>query len=184
MIHNDPPIARITPLQNDHNKELPQTDSRIKKKTNQFWLKSSKKPVKDIQDVLDRQRKRVPKFKGYKEDILQMALTTHLDKLQQETKAFWWFHVPNGGKRTRGAGDKLRKQGLKSGVADICIILPQQKVIWIELKAIWGRLEPEQEDFCEAVCELDHKYYVVKGALPQDVIQQTSTILRDNGVLV
>jgi len=180
VIHNDPPIVSETPLQSNLITLVPENDSRIKQKLIRQRLKNSKKPI-NLADAL-KVKKLAPK--GYKEDILQIALAKHLDDLQWHKGGFLWFHVPNGGKRTKSQGDKFRKMGLKSGVPDVCVVLPGQKVIWIELKAIWGSLEDEQKKFRDTVTALDHKFYVVKGAHPIDIAQQASAILRENGVVV
>lgn len=110
-----------------------------------------------------------------------MAMARHLDGLAQN-QAFKWFHVPNGGKRGILTAKKLKAQGVKRGVADVCIILPEQKVIWIELKTQSGTLGIDQKQFCNDITELGHKYYPIYCAHPVDVEQKTNLILRDNGV--
>ena len=47
------------------------------------------------------------------------------------------FHVPNGGKRDAREAARLKKQGVKPGVPDICLPVPRDAYhgLWIELKA-------------------------------------------------
>ena len=35
------------------------------------------------------------------------------------------FHIPNEGKRSRFSGGKMKKEGLKRGVADVCLPVPR-----------------------------------------------------------
>lgn len=51
------------------------------------------------------------------------------------------YHIPNEGKRSQAYGARLRAQGLKSGVPDICLPVPKGKYngLYIELKKIGGK---------------------------------------------
>ena len=60
-----------------------------------------------------------------------------------------WYHVPNGGARTKVAGTKLKAAGVKRGVFDVIICPPHGPDIWIELKAHGNYLSPEQRDWLE-----------------------------------
>ena len=58
------------------------------------------------------------------------------------------FHIPNEGKRTRYSGGKLLAEGLKPGVPDICLPVPNKMYhgLFIEMKA--GRNKPtENQEF-------------------------------------
>lgn len=48
----------------------------------------------------------------------------------------WIFHVPNGGDRDRVIAGRLKSQGVRAGVWDICIPIPCGKWhgAWIEMK--------------------------------------------------
>lgn len=73
------------------------------------------------------------------------------------------FHFPNEGKRSKAFGAHLKKLGMKAGVADIFIAMPNEYYcgLWIELKTSKGVLSHEQSRFlttmsaqgyCTAVC--------------------------------
>ena len=60
------------------------------------------------------------------------------------------FAVPNGGKRCGAEAERLRKEGVKSGVSDL-IILSHGKVIFLEMKKLNGKLSDKQKEFNENV---------------------------------
>ena len=56
------------------------------------------------------------------------------------------YAIPLGGSRNPIEGANLKRQGVRAGVADLCVILPG-KVGWIEVKTEKGRLTAAQKDF-------------------------------------
>ena len=44
------------------------------------------------------------------------------------------FHIPNGGKRHIKTGAKFKAMGTMPGVADMCVIGPDGRTLWLELK--------------------------------------------------
>lgn len=57
------------------------------------------------------------------------------------------FHVPNEGKRTRYAGGKLKKEGMKTGVPDLFLDVPKGRYhgLRIELKRQKGNKATEDQ---------------------------------------
>lgn len=57
------------------------------------------------------------------------------------------FHIPNGGKRTHAAGGRMKAEGLKKGVPDLC--LPAARcgchALYIELKRMKGGRPSEEQ---------------------------------------
>ncbi len=59
-----------------------------------------------------------------------------------------WFHCPNGEHRSPRTGARLKKMGLRRGVADFCLTLPTDgKSAYLELKSATGSLTAEQRAF-------------------------------------
>jgi hypothetical protein len=58
-----------------------------------------------------------------------------------------WFHIPNGEKRSPATAAKLKRMGVLPGVADLCIMIPEEGVHWLELKSGGGRLSSQQQAF-------------------------------------
>ena len=56
------------------------------------------------------------------------------------------YHVPNGGKRNKVTAIRLKKEGVKAGVPDLCLPVPKGKWhgLYIEMKAQNGKLSKKQ----------------------------------------
>lgn len=71
------------------------------------------------------------------------------------------FAVPNGGRRDAVTGAKLKQEGVIAGASDLVVIMPQGKVLFVELKnGKTGRQSPEQKQFAARLAEMGHKYEV------------------------
>lgn len=59
------------------------------------------------------------------------------------------FHVPNGGQRHAVVAAKLKGQGVKAGVPDLCLPVPRFGCpgLWIEMKTADGRVSTTQKDW-------------------------------------
>jgi len=91
-----------------------------------------------------------PLYEGH-EDQFQIALATYLDSL-----GVLWFHVANerktnvrqarNGSFYSPAGNKLKAKGVKPGVPDVWIIVPQGEYpgLILELKTKSNKVTPEQ----------------------------------------
>lgn len=67
--------------------------------------------------------------------------------LQERLGRLLWFAVPNGGSRNLLEAVNLKRQGLRAGVPDLCIIPKVGPVCFIELKSEDGRVSPLQNDW-------------------------------------
>lgn len=95
-----------------------------------------------------------------------------------------WWHTPNGELRTGRTGVKLKRMGVIPGVPDFCLVLPDGRAAFLEVKSATGRLSPEQKAFAErcaasgAVCTVVRSsreaetYLGVWGALNSPVSRQ------------
>ena len=63
------------------------------------------------------------------------------------------FHIPNEGKRSRFSGGKMKAEGLKRGVADVCLPVPRGPYhgLFFEMKYDKNKLTKEQTDFLRGV---------------------------------
>lgn len=75
------------------------------------------------------------------------------------------FAIPNGGQRHMLVAAKLKAEGVKAGVPDICLPVPNEKYhsLYIELKAEKGRTSKIQDEWLSALQEQGHKAVVCHG---------------------
>lgn len=78
-----------------------------------------------------------------------------------------WFHPPNGEYRSGRTGARLKAMGVRPGVADIVIVLPNGRAAFLELKTEKGTLSKEQRAFREQ-CEANGAPYAVARS-PEEV---------------
>lgn len=70
------------------------------------------------------------------------------------------YAVPNGGTRNVREAQRLKAEGVLAGVADLVIMLPQGKSLYIEMKAKGNRQTQNQKDFQKKVISLGYTYTV------------------------
>ena len=77
------------------------------------------------------------------------------------------YHVPNEGRRSMATGGRLRAEGLKSGVPDLCLPSAHGEYhgLYIEMKRTkGGRATPEQKEWLEMLEEEGYKTEICNGA--------------------
>lgn len=101
------------------------------------------------------------------EDILQMQVMRWLAVAAPGLCA---FHPANGGYRNPREAKKLKDMGVKPGVADLCVMLPEGRVAFIEMKAGKGRQTDTQRAFQADCARLGAPYAVCRSI---DDVEQT-----------
>lgn len=68
------------------------------------------------------------------------------------------YHVPNGGYRNQAEAARLKRQGVKAGVPDLCLPVPRGAFhgLYIELKAEGGKTSKSQDAW---LCDLRGQGY-------------------------
>lgn len=105
---------------------------------------------KDAQRIQSKKIARSKKFNRVPtEDQEQITVMSwaHRVKFKDGRLSDYLFHIPNGGSRNIIEATKLKKMGVKAGVPDLQLIVPNGQVhgLWIELKAQKGKLQPSQK---------------------------------------
>lgn len=70
------------------------------------------------------------------------------------------YAVPNGGTRNVREAQRLKSEGVLAGVADLVVMLPQGKSLYIEMKIKGNKQTKNQKDFQKKVITLGHTYAV------------------------
>lgn len=76
------------------------------------------------------------------------------------------YHIPNEGKRSPVTGARMRAEGLRRGVPDICLPVPRHPFhgLYIELKRRYGsKTTEEQRGWIEALNRCGYRAVVCKG---------------------
>ena len=75
------------------------------------------------------------------------------------------YHIPNEGKRSNYQGKKLKREGLKKGVPDLCLPVPRKNYhgLYIEMKYGNGRTSKEQREWINKLNEQGYKAVVCNG---------------------
>ena len=118
------------------------------------------------------------------EDAVQRGCCQILDGLWRAGR-LRYFHVPNGGKRTKAEAGIFSTIGVKPGVPDLVIVLTGGRALWVEVKASRGTLSDAQEDWRDALQDLGHEWHMIRDAaelwdvLPADVTRGLMTARKD-----
>jgi len=75
------------------------------------------------------------------------------------------YHIPNGGSRNKLEAANLKKQGVRSGVPDLCLPVPSRGYhgLYIEMKTKDGVTSKEQKDWIMALREQGYAAKVCRG---------------------
>ena len=88
-----------------------------------------------------------------------------------------WFHVPNSAMVKPSARIYFARLGVFPGVADLCFVLPDKSVAFLEVKSEDGRQARAQEHFQARCAMLGLKYRIARS------ISEAEEVLRDWGAL-
>ena len=99
------------------------------------------------------------------EDRLTIWLMDHVRRAYPE-RVRSFFHIPNGGKRSKKTAGLLARMGVQSGVSDFHCTIPRggYHSLWLEIKTNKGTLKPEQRDFLDEQIVWGHFAVVTYGA--------------------
>lgn len=89
-------------------------------------------------------------------------------------------HIPNGGARNARTGARLKAQGVKKGVPDLCLPVPcgGYHGLYIELKRVsGGHVSAEQAEMLNALAAYGYKARICRGA--EEAINTIRDYLRE-----
>lgn len=91
----------------------------------------------------------IPSEHGEQVVVIEWALTR-----QAAYPELWLLYaIPNGGQRAKGVAGKLKAEGVKAGVPDLCLPVPRGKyaALYIEMKNQKGRVADKQAAWHDAL---------------------------------
>jgi VRR-NUC domain-containing protein len=90
------------------------------------------------------------------EHYLQCAVVNYFKF--QGRRDLMLFAIPNGDLRRMNVGLRLKAEGVRRGVPDLCLLLDDGKTGWLELKAKGGSLTDEQIGFRNVAEQHGHRW--------------------------
>ncbi len=74
-----------------------------------------------------------------------------------------YFAIPNQANRHIHNAVKMKAEGVRSGVADLCFMLPGGKAAWLEMKKPGGSMSDTQKQFRDICKTLGHLWGLAKS---------------------
>ena len=94
------------------------------------------------------------------EHVLQTAIAKYLD-----WNNYTFFAIPNGALRSKAVASKLKAEGVKAGVADMLILLPNSTFhgLFVEVKIKGNSQQPNQKVFEQKARDCGYEYIIVRS---------------------
>ncbi|KXO82672.1 nuclease [Acinetobacter venetianus] len=121
--------------------------------------------------------KRTPKVKSEDQEQITLMSWAHHVKYGNGRLSDYLIHIPNGGSRNVIEAAKFKKMGVKAGVPDLQLLVPNGLIhgLWIELKSKAGKLQPSQRLMMQRLEEQGYLCKVCFGA--DEAIQEIKKYL-------
>ena len=95
------------------------------------------------------------------EHKIQVALVDYLTTTLRPE--IYFFAIPNQANRHISNAVKMKNEGVRAGVPDLCFMLPEGRVGWIEMKTPTGSLSATQKMFRDRCLELAHPWALCRS---------------------
>ena len=118
-----------------------------------------------FQQLVEHQRRNKTRKHPDDEEHRIQAACVNWFRLQYPTHATALFAVPNGGRRDRVSGAKLKAEGVLPGVSDLILLLPRGRHhgLLIEMKTERGKQSQAQRDWQRDMVHRGYKYMVIRS---------------------
>ena len=97
----------------------------------------------------------------------QVAVIQYMQLMQKQHPELELLHaIPNGGDRHPAVARKLKKEGVRRGVPDLCLPVPRGRYhgLYIELKSGYGKATEEQKIWLHKLTEQGYLACLCNGA--------------------
>lgn len=101
------------------------------------------------------------KLNGPSEHKIQVQLIDYLQVAAR--RDVYYFAIPNQSNRHISNAARMKAEGVRSGIADLCFMLPGGRVAWLEMKKPGGSLSDTQKQFRDRAQALGHYWALAKS---------------------
>ena len=114
------------------------------------------------QQLVEHQRRAPQRRRPDDEEHRIQCACVNWFRLQYPTHASALFAVPNGGRRDRVSGAKLKAEGVLPGVSDLILLIARggYHALLIEMKTGKGKQSPAQRDWQRDMTARGYRYIV------------------------
>ena len=114
------------------------------------------------QQLVEHQKRVKPRRHPDDEEHRIQCACVNWFRLQYPTHATALFAVPNGGRRDRVSGAKLKAEGVLPGVSDLILLVARggYHALLIEMKTPKGKQSPAQKDWARDMAARGYLYVV------------------------
>lgn len=118
-----------------------------------------------FQQLVEHQRRNKTRKRPDDEEHRIQCACVNWFRLQYPDHASALFAVPNGGRRDRVSGAKLKAEGALPGVSDLILLLPRGRHhgLLIEMKTERGKQSQAQRDWQRDMVHRGYKYMVIRS---------------------
>lgn len=118
-----------------------------------------------FQQLVEHQRRNKTRKRPDDEEHRIQCACVNWFRLQYPIHATALFAVPNGGRRDRVSGAKLKAEGVLPGVSDLILLLPRGRHhgLLIEMKTERGKQSQAQRDWQRDMVHRGYKYMVIRS---------------------
>lgn len=129
--------------------------------------------------LLARQSLNNPRMRPRDEEHQLQCACVNWFRLTHQDIGHLLFAVPNGGRRDKITGAKLKAEGVVAGVADLILLVPREWMhgLCIEMKTPSGRQSQQQKHWQNLVEKQGYRYIVCRSVT--DFIEQVKDYLNE-----
>ena len=118
-----------------------------------------------FQQLVEHQRRNKTRKRPDDEEHRLQCACVNWFRLQYPTHASALFAVPNGGRRDRVSGAKLKAEGVLPGVSDLILLVARRGCygLLIEMKTSKGKLSSAQKEWARDMAARGYLYIVCRS---------------------
>ena len=118
-----------------------------------------------FQQLVEHQRRNKTRKRPDDEEHRIQCSCVNWFRLQYPTHASALFAVPNGGRRDRVSGAKLKAEGVLPGVSDLILLVARRGCygLLIEMKTSKGKQSPAQKEWAREMESRGYRYIVCRS---------------------